>query len=172
MITCKEDLLNTYIENDNGQLKLLYTKACYDASIEKGSNSVNEGLYMQVWDGKLIHTNSHDNFKQLTLAVFKPKTKVEYVTAKYDSAWKAVKDFEDGVELFSDSLGAFNRVYDIQHVVKYYNSFCHKVETELTWQDEVNTLLDSSVTSPLYQVMDSCEDLFIEMCHLVSNANK
>lgn len=92
MITCKEDLINTYIENDHGELRDLYVEAMNLFGINAGDGkSFN---YLFSGDKKYIACMTEFNrngqsewssnyqdvmeLKKLTLSDLKPRNKVEY----------------------------------------------------------------------------------------------
>ena len=97
------------------------------------------------------------------------KTKVEYVEIDSEEAAYYFTEYDGGVYV-DGGIDDWHTV-DLQGYIDYLSSgesiIYRKVETPVTWQEDVNKLLDHRVTSPLYQVMDNCQDEFIEMCRKV-----
>ena len=188
----KEKLLNSYIENDNGELKMLYMDALSGHGVTTCAHFNPSRKYLECANacsglavygvGELFSISKGS--KQLTLADFKPKTKVEYFKLVGVPKLSELFEIFEADELYTKSMHCHKQVCSIEAVIKLFSNAgaYRKVETEVTWQDElISFITNCSDNSNLkYNVslidddsgMDLSEDEFIEMCHLVSNANK
>lgn len=190
MIKCKEDLLNTYIENDQGELRELYIKAGQRLNVNVWSNDTLKREFIscsypevETHSSTIFllggHRPYHSNSKQLTLSDFKPKlkTKVEYVKCEesLNDIAKAMIDgelfySEDGDVTYNWHDGSFDDQYGDTFIV--VGEFHRKVETEVTWQDEIS---DDRTHVYIYDLDKQVaidrmpNDMFIAMCHLVAS---
>ena len=96
MITCKEDLINTYIKNDHGELRELYLSACNKFGLHSyvGDNSdFNSEFYVESFilcnefslpdsEGVLQDSNFSSG-KEITILDLKPRTKPSYEKVEY-----------------------------------------------------------------------------------------
>ncbi|QIQ61320.1 hypothetical protein V039C_0042 [Vibrio phage V039C] len=121
MITCKQDLINTYIENDNGELRDLYIKKAIDLGVKTCDGGRFEYLLDKVtigvrdWGyGAQLEWNNREfsDAKHITLSDLKPRTKVEYEKVT-DSIFDLKDEFESGL-LFT----------------KKFNQEWHQIKTE------------------------------------------
>jgi hypothetical protein len=145
----KEKLLNTYIDDGCGELIELYAKACAHYEMEGEHFSKSWVEYHGVSDRGVMGSASGCSFykkhgrKQLILADFKPKVKVEYVSVNKEldggKFWECARDFAEGdCEFFTDGDSAL-KIHTYNTLLANYRSgmLYRKVETELTWQDEL-----------------------------------
>ncbi|AUR98912.1 hypothetical protein NVP1256O_73 [Vibrio phage 1.256.O._10N.286.45.F8] len=157
MITKKEDLMNTYIENDFGELR----KAYIDKAIELGYNhqgNRKRGLdwydlpYISIndsWDDAYVGQTADvtigirfSESKILTISDLKPRTKTEFVKCEFSREWEAVRYYNEDGELFVvDCNGNYTNVNDIsgawyEVVCKNYHNIYRKVETEIDERQE------------------------------------
>ncbi|CAH9014051.1 putative coil containing protein [Vibrio phage 455E52-1] len=157
MITKKEDLINTYIENDLGELR----KAYIDKAIELGymhQGNRERGLdwydlpYIAIndsWDDTYVGQASDakkgiafSESKLLTLSDLKPRTKTEFVKCEFDHAWEAVKAFEDGEDLYTKrSHKDFVLIDNAPDVLRFLYDLHRKVEIEI---DEKQEFIDAA----------------------------
>ena len=177
MINCKEDLLNTYIENDNGELRDLFVSTA-KAMGYKSYWEPAEYEYMEICDngygfkmyGLTSTVNLESTSKQLTLADFKPKTKVEYV--RVELAKLGGYNVQDLFFHWSESNIVNIKEVTASDMLINQHKLRLKVETEVTWKDEVKELFGDSYESLNVAKMIQCGNpKFIEMCHLASKAN-
>lgn len=155
MINKKEDLYNTYIVNDHGELRDLYLNACDKFGIKRFASFGGEMGVICVWSCNGGHSDPFELIdmgegelageEQLTLADLKPQPKrmrEEYVHCGFDREWQAVRHYNEEGELFViDCVGDFTNVNDIsgawyEVVCKSYNSLYRAVEVEVSERDE------------------------------------
>ena len=121
-------------------------------------------------------------------APLKPLTKAEYVrvdkSGDNGAFWECARDFSEvlsGVFHYMRDFELF-AVNDIDELLRHYkaNNLYRKVETEITWQGEVEEFISKSNTLTVTDfsdfIFEGADDTvvkeFIEMCHLVSSMNK
>lgn len=148
MIKCKEDLINTYIENDHGELRDLYLSKCVEFKIGWVSGKEPfEGEYGITFDvigvnsqGDLckVHDKRYLMDKKLTLSDLKPRTRTEYEKVT-ESIFDLRDEFERG-ELYGDDNGV-TKIETLAHLgacCQAGNAF-KKVEKEI---DERQDFID------------------------------
>ena len=181
------DLTNTYILNDEGELRDLYIQQINKQGIRSAIGSTVSKEWAENRECIEVDHNSHafyptlklleEKSKQITLADLKPKrTKTEHVKCAFNSAWEVVKAFESGIKLYDDhEFGDYRLIITTADVITSINSnsiYC-KVEREITWQDEIGIFIDGN--SKLRECLECAADDpngFIEMCNIVVNATK
>mgnify|MGYP001770909124 CR=1 FL=1 len=116
MITCKKDLINTYIENDHGELRDLYLSKCEDFGFLSNLGrkptemaGISAPYFgMTEIDGALSHSTNwsyaDNGCKKLTLSDLKPRTKVEYEKVTLSLSEKS-EILESGEWLYLDPDG-------------------------------------------------------------------
>jgi len=179
----KEKLLDSYIENDKGELLDAYVAAAKYHGINSYSCNTKSCCYVECYKSskdagfELVGCDSSGALeftsKQLTLADFK-RTKVEYVKCEIKVFHKLAEEYVN-TELFYAIDDQHQLITGLETLVAAYKSdiVYRKVETEITWRDEVKELFGNSYESLRVHKMIECNNpKFIEMCHLVSNANK
>ena len=152
MITKKEDLINTYIENDFGELRQAYI----DKAIELGYNhqgNRERGIdwydlpYIAIndrWDDSYVGQTADitrgirfSKSKLLTLSDLKPRTKTEFV--KVTGSIFDLKDLLENEELYfstdTDEYDYCNNERDLCAAV-YNGNIYRKVETEIDERQE------------------------------------
>lgn len=156
MITCKEDLINTYIENDYGELRDLYIEAMNIFGIR---GSVN-GRFDYLLEGERKYIACMTEFcrngqsewssnycdvralKKLTLSDLKPRAKVEYdhLDRTNFNVWDLKPLFDSG-ELYSktsegeyDQYSASSPTYMLKHFMEY--GVYRKVERQVEWWED------------------------------------
>lgn len=129
MITCKQDLINTYIENDHGELRDLYVKNAVklgfrlDWLSHSPDGPLNKIVATCHWNGEEcaftgqtsylpISTVDMSSLRKLTISDLKPRTKVGYEKVT-ESIFDLKDDFESGI-LFT----------------KKFNQEWHQIKTE------------------------------------------
>ncbi len=210
MITCKEDLMNKYAVRADKKVFGLFMDACekYGVTWSSGSAakdnvygeaaSTIHGEAASTIHGDLGHAHVafyiDNGYTKLTLSDFQPdiKTKVEYVHIKSNDIafWEIAKEFAESDICNIHFLSVHDDMVEVacnDILLSNYKSrnLYRKVETEITWRDELEEFLDGSLTchdsdSPWHHVSDDWVKFdgkfnnkdFIAMCHLVSNANK
>jgi hypothetical protein len=153
MITCKEDLLNTYILKSDKEALDLFLLKCVDLDVRWSDNTIatkytppSEALSVSraTREVELGHCDAKwyedRNFKQLTLADFKPKVKVEYVKCEFKAGWEAVKAYEIDGDLLMLVLGNYYKA-GLEQSFEDYGNLYRKVETELTLEGELNDFI-------------------------------
>lgn len=151
MITCKEDLLNTFIINDKGSLRDAYLCKLkefgfewYHQSGKPTQNHLNAFEILVNTDNKIdwnVRVNDGKvSRKQLTLSDFKP-ARTEYVKV-IGSIFKLKAELEAG-ELYHEILGSSELVVIDDESVLIYELQNENVyrKREITWQDEVEEYL-------------------------------
>ncbi|CAH9011614.1 hypothetical protein VPHF27_0014 [Vibrio phage F27] len=188
MITCKEDLMNTYIENDFGELRKTYI----DKAIELGYNhqgNRERGLdwydlpYIAIndsWDDAYVGQTSDakkgirfSESKMLTLSDLKP-TPTKFVKVK-ESIFDLKGEFEHG-ELYQKPEFArdYSLVSNVQALASALDGgFCYR-QVEVDWRDEVKKEYDAvelpvGARGNLYMGESWDEQEFVKFCHLVAS---
>ena len=131
MITCKEDLIGTFIENDNGELRDLYTSICEKMSIDGTPKDLSmnnndwlglnrECKFIGVYEGGMwIAHQYRGKEKKLTLEDLKPQTKeVEWVNG--DLVCKVNQIIPIGVFVGLDRTG--RAVVELNPVTQHANN--------------------------------------------------
>jgi hypothetical protein len=96
----------------------------------------------------------------------KPRVKVEYVEVR-DFSFDLKADFDEGTLYIDEMADEYTQLKDESEVAfNFMNGVLYKkVESEMTWQDEVVSLLGSAYgTASLSHLVEQDADLFIEMC--------
>ena len=183
MITCKEDLVNTYINNDFGELRDLYIKIALEHNVKVFGNGGYDYLLsknsigVRDWGfGPQLEWNDREfkNARLITLSDLKP-TPTKFVKVE-ESIFDLKGEFERGELYSSDCEGHYTQLKCKKrfYLAAYQDSIYRQVEID--WRDEVYawqhtakigiyTPLDITVGS----LIDSHSDKFIEMCHLVAS---
>ena len=164
MITKKEDLINTYIKNDSGELRDLYNKKAVDLGLSINAacivtssrfifTKMNHGRY-----GNVDHASSLDYLvsrygpmRELTLSDLKPRTKTEFVEC--GNLQSALDEFESmsGFEFYPDDKGCGDRINSVRYLALAYgnNSLYRKVETEIDERQEfINVAREVTSATP------------------------
>ena len=164
MITSREDLINTYIENDHGELRDLYLSECerFNLIINSACHTTDSEVIFTKLDkgkfGNVDHSGpdieyllvNYGEMKKLTLSDLKPRTKVEYELIKFESTAGAYRAMLDGEKLYSQD-GESEFLFDGKNFVGIdidggvYTLECHsnnepfyrKVERPVEWWDDV-----------------------------------
>jgi len=138
---------------------------------------------------------------KIPLEPIKPRTKVEYVKVEFDHIWEGIKAMEVGGETYFVDGNEDVQYIEIGNVPAFMRPLAmkeaiyRKVETEITWQDEVREFIagceEISVNTSFTEVLtygylngeltkEACNDdsqiafvdEFIEMCNLVTSLTK
>ncbi|CAH9011710.1 conserved hypothetical protein [Vibrio phage 191E37-1] len=181
MITCKEDLINTYIENDFGELRRAYI----DKAIELGYNhqgNRERGLdwydlpYIAIndsWDDAYVGQTADvtrwirsSESKILTLSDLKP-TPTKFVKVE-ESIFDLKEEFERG-ELHCKNLCGSDYFIKLNTEVALFG--CAAADNvyrqvEIDWRDEVEN--HRYVLNSPYFSMRNHPDKFIAMCHAIA----
>ena len=159
----KEKLMNGYVE-DADVIRDLFVEAAGFYDITVSTLNTGGGRFMMAYSNtKPLHFSD-----KLTLADFKPKTKVEYVKCDRCNVIKTA----DLDEVFIDNKGKVC-IRDASVAEFLTCQLYRRVETEFTWQDDLKDLYKVIMGEDMVDFICKLKkDDFIEMCHLVSNANK
>ena len=161
MIKCKEDLINTYIENDHGELRDLYIKKAIELGFShQGYRDRDLNWYnldfigiCEGWDNDMLgQTMSEgekiDDYecKKLTLSDLKPRTRTEY-----EKVTESIFDLRDefgrgelyfdrdrctgGIYVSSDQYQKIRDMNDFSQAA--LNNIYRKVEKEIDWRDDI-----------------------------------
>ena len=180
MITCKEDLMNTHVDNVNGKLKALFLNKCKEFGVDYFENFINNAKYIEVYSAGWLYTNRPENGRQLTIADFKPakKMNVEYVIVK-DSIFDLRDDFNGRLlywwyESDCKDKSEYVRIISEYDLTTYASSdnLYRRVETEVTWQDNAEELLELhsvSDDSDFYWYIKNDPEFVIKLSHLVAS---
>ncbi|CAM0103148.1 hypothetical protein VPH166E361_0023 [Vibrio phage 166E36-1] len=154
MVTCKEDLLNTYIKTGDKELAKLYIEALAKYNLHKLDKvpvvhyllerdhvsfsyiSVSSGSVAQWW-----HEVHMENFRELTMKDFlPPKTKTAYEKVT-ESIFDLKEEFENG-ELYYSAVGQlFTQIKGIQPLIEglYLGCVYREVgEKPVSWQEQIS----------------------------------
>ena len=184
MITCKEDLHNTWIKNDKGELRDLYISIASSFGIK--NETCMGGLpfigVFSEWEGCEIVGNTsqllfdQESRKQLTIKDLKKEkpTSTKFVKVE-ESIFDLKEEFERG-ELYMWLSDEYLVVpNETQLSILLDHKQCYR-QVEADWRDEVYTWQHTAkigIYTPLDvtvgSLIDNHSDKFIEMCHLVSS---
>ncbi|CAH9012065.1 conserved hypothetical protein [Vibrio phage 277E43-1] len=185
MITCKEDLLKTYIKTGDKELAKLYVEALAKYNLHKLDRvpvedyllerdhvsfsyiSVSSGSVAQWW-----HEVHMENFRELTMKDFlPPKTKTVYEKVT-ESIFDLKEEFENGELYYSAAGQLFTQIKGIQPLIEglYLGYVYREVEQPVSWQEEVieflkSTKVDTSAfTCDTWTIRDviNTEEVFLE----------
>ena len=193
MITCKEDLINTYIENDQGELRDLYLAKCEDFGLYINPSCYLTGsaiIFSKKCEkpfGNTDHSSpdlqylidNYGDMKQITLSDLKPRTKTVYDRVEFNHAWELVKQFELHNDIFykSSSTPTYElmSIENVQNMLrnKYPVSLYRKVEKEIDWRDEVYNKFQSSGyhwSTQIGEVINDESDCFLDLCRVALRA--
>ena len=183
MITCKEDLIGTYISTKDSELVDRYLAECqkYGFKWFNGKDAKSKA-----YSGKFIGLNTditlsigdcseryflNKKCKRLTISDFKP-TRTEYVKVT-DSIFNLKSDFEKG-EFYEKVIG-YHKIDSEGYLAGAWSdgNLYRKVEREITWQDEIQRLYPIMITAGVVSGKRLlAESEFIEMCHKVYHLTK
>lgn len=178
MINCKADLMNTHVDNVDGELKKAFIESCNKHGVTLAMNiPCDSAKYLEAFSYGMCYTNIPENGRKLTIEDFK-KTKVEYVQC-IDTIFNLRKDFEDGDLYTKIHKHDFDCMIKItcSHVLScnlYDEVAYRRVETEVTWLDELADKYPVHIQGDIIEltVTEFHKDTFAEMCSFVHNANK
>lgn len=185
MITCKEDLMNTYIVNDKGALRDAYLAICgkfnlhnlesekFKAEFYADSYIVCNSYSLPTSEWLLqSHASADDSIlSRVVMSDLKP-TRTEYVKVT-DSIFDLKADFEKG-ELYEKDSGYCKLISESDFAFAYReNAIYRKVEREITWQDELERLYPvNAINGHVSFKQLITYEQFIEMCHKVYHLTK
>lgn len=136
MITCKEDLVNTYIENDNGVLRDVYVSLC---NLHDQSRARRAGYYIHGYIGICHQWNDGRDIRQGSI---KPDAKQLTLTDLLPTAYENTKVYsldEDVIRKYAELCGVeYN--YDTTHLSGEYVGISGVIEGS----DEVARFTDDS----------------------------
>lgn len=148
MITKKEDLINTYIENEPETTKT-YIELCNKFGIHfewngDSSGEINEqnAKYVEIYRGAYYFTNLPGDIKKLTLSDLKPRTKVEYEKANFEpeEIWKAFKEHQEVGFLYVKTSGEYecllDGVFNLAMAISQGDQLYRKVERPVEWWED------------------------------------
>lgn len=141
MITCKEDLINTYIENDQGELRDLYLEKCDEFGIKTDKSRLYHAKSQtvgaldrdfEVWGN--LHPRTIDKCRKLTLSDLKP-TKQYAVLHKGGSY-----SFQSDKPIGNDVVACF----DLAHSEKPLSEdfFDEKPRTKVGYEKVTESIFD------------------------------
>ena len=182
-------------------------KTVVDAELEEVAKALYEKMKPRSnscsWD--CLFDSSKDVYVKMASAnkvePVKPRTKVEYVKVEFDHIWEGIKAMEVGGETYFVDGNEDVQYIEIGNVPAFMRPLAmkeaiyRKVETEITWQDEVREFIagceEISVNTSFTEVLtygylngeltkEACNDdsqiafvdEFIEMCNLVTSLTK
>ncbi|AUR87856.1 hypothetical protein NVP1105O_13 [Vibrio phage 1.105.O._10N.286.49.B4] len=182
MITCKEDLINTYVKTDGEELVRLYLEKCKefgftwfsgaDISSYKPNGSavgLNKDITLSVTNGSLDYFDD-ENCRELTLSDLKP-TPTKFVKVE-ESIFDLKGEFERSELYSSDCEGHYTqlkcekKLYLAAHQDSVYR------QVEIDWRDEVRKLDESAIFHDggnLFLIIDSNSNDFVSMCHEIAS---
>lgn len=192
MITCKEDLINTYIENDHGELRDLYIKKAIEFGFShQGYRDRNLDWYnlgfigiCEGWGNDRLGQSMVENekindyeCKKLTLSDLKPRTRTEYEKVT-ESIFDLRDEFERG-ELYCkfEHAREYTQITNAQTLSQaLHRGYCYRlVEKEIDWRDESHGYLANKTgfhwSTPIAEVINDESDCFLELCRVTLRAN-
>lgn len=193
MITCKEDLMNTYIRNDNGELLELYIASClefgFHLSPAFNDSKLLDDEFMFIAtgiDGDSVWAvnNRYDAMtSQLTISDLKvkqPKPSPTKFVKVEESIFDLEDEFERG-ELYEKGSNYTKLISESDFAFAYRENAIYR-QVEIDWRDELDSYLDSissldsnfdekvtlefSGSKFAYNLSD---DEFVAACHLVAS---
>ncbi|AOQ26676.1 hypothetical protein [Vibrio phage 2E1] len=178
MITCKEDLINTYIVKGDDALTKAYISACKEYvdvyALQCDRWPEDRHLY---FSSKCKHIQSGEcdtsKYKEITLKDLKSKP-TKFVKVE-GSIFDLKEEFERGELYSSDCDGHYTQLKCEKklYLAAHQDSVHRKVEID--WRDEVNSyFLKTKVLGVDCTIEESIEtnfynDEFISLCHLVAS---
>lgn len=185
MIKCKEDLINTYIENDRGELRDLYISALGRFGVDTCESDEHFLIYEPddyphmdtAGSGWYNYTNS----RRLTLSDLKPRTRTEYVKVT-ESIFGLRDEFERG-ELYHkfEHAREHSKVKNTESLSQALNNGCcyRKVEKEIDWREDVSNFVDDKYSYITIHENGEVDALlaspsninFLELCRVALRAN-
>lgn len=115
----------------------------------------------------------------------KPRTMVKYEKWNFECAWHAIKAFEDGERIYTKrSHKDYILIDNAPDVLRFLYDLHERIETPITWQEELYDYLDSSCEmsddfddsftigiegKPLEFNLN--DDEFVDMCKFVASLN-
>ena len=190
MITCKEDLHNTWIKNDKGELRDLYISIAASFGI-KNETRMSElpfiGIFSEWGECGFVGNTSQlllgqESRKQLTIKDLKKEKPTKFVKVE-ESIFDLKGEFERG-DLYQKPEFArdYSLVSNVQALASALDGgFCYR-KVEIDWRDELDSYLDS--ISNLDSIFDEkvtlefsgskfaynmSDDEFVAACHLVAS---
>ena len=197
---------NTYVEclDWTWPEKLLYIKSCVGDEIPHNmlcgyaAHSKDE-ILTEYMHAKYLYCNergmmSYDdrdlskpviarNQRKIELSSLKPKrTRTEYEKVEFNSAWEAVKAFEDGdvfhTHFISDGWVVVDQVQQVIPNWQLGKLYC-KVEKEIDWREEVSNFVDDKYSYITIHENGAVDSLlaassninFLELCRVALRAN-
>ena len=175
------DLRGTFIKNKEGELRDLWVAECE----KQGFNLYNTHTlaitreFLEVFDGKIYATDDVEiDAREITLEDLKLKsTKTEFVKVEMKDAHKYHTN-ELFFEYSSEKIDPLKEV-DAAFFIINQHKLVRKVDREVTWQDEVNEILDNCTNSEnekailkedgLYMDAFLPLDAIIEISHLIAS---
>lgn len=185
MITCKEDLMNTYIVKGDDVLTKAYISACNEYvdvyALQCDRWPKDRHLYFNT---KYKHIQSGEcdtsKYKEITIKDLKPKP-TKFVKVE-ESIFDLRGEFERGELYSSDCEGHYTQLKCKKkfYLAGYQDSAYRQVEID--WRDELDSYLDSisnldsnfdeKVTLELSEskfVYNMSDSEFVAACHLVAS---
>lgn len=189
MITCKEDLMNTWIENDNGELTKAYLEACSKFGlVTKGDGNkatmetfmLMENIGVCKDDGAITCSDfwdySENGCKQLTIDDMKREVKKEKPTpTKFvkveESIFDLREEFERG-ELYAVNGREKHFVINNEGWLTNAKSNGNVYrQVKVDWRDEMAEF--TGLGKSFYTWIDCIDNMydfdFVEMCHKVAS---
>ena len=189
MITCKEDLIGTYILNDSGELREMYIKKAleFGLSVNSACLTTSSDLIFtksQSADfGMVDHALTIEHLKrtygtrEVTLVDLKPTT-TKFVKVE-ESIFDLRSEFERGELFTKKAWGEYALIKEDTHLASLYEMQSHENskigiyrQVEIDWRDEVKKLDKYALFhdgGKLFLIIDSNSNDFISMCHEVAS---
>lgn len=193
MIKCKEGLINTYIENDFGELRDLYLAKCEEFGIcaddidkNSGTIGVLDRCDISMWHNLMERTI--DKCRKLTLSDLKSRTRTEYEKVT-ESIFDLRDEFERGELYFTangdiDNMRVIETELHLVQLLKSHMEFTNRgyvyrsTEKQVDWREEVHAWQHTKkvgIYTPLdfvvSDLIESHPDKFLELCRVALRAN-
>lgn len=124
-------------------------------------------------DSKHSVLTSFDDFYDEFIAPPKPKTKIEYVKCEFNSAWEAVKAFEEGENLYTGTVNTkimLDNYSEVADEVMNGSDIYRRVEREVTWQDDVIDSMDAiSLNCTIAHLIDFSPETLIKLSGIIAS---
>lgn len=190
MITCKEDLMNTYVKNTpelrRGFLSLAVkfglidskSKVCEsseDAMVAYWQNVTGDNPTVGCWLAYAYQIK--EECRELTISDLE-STPTKFVKVE-ESIFDLKGEFERGELFTKKAWGEYVLIKEDTHLASLYEMQSHENskigiyrQVEIDWRDEVKKLNKSAIfhdDGDLFLVIDSNSSDFISMCHEIAS---
>lgn len=186
MITCKEDLMNTWIKNDLGELRDLYSSVCNKFGIAKFRGCKLDLKVIAAYSCgggvndlcELIDMDEDEQRGEMTELTMKDLAKPTRFVKVEESIFDLKEEFEKG-ELYEKGSGYTKLISESDFAFAYRENAIYR-QVEIDWRDELVSLVDSCECldldvhlrcfdkTPAVPYEEKLHSEFISLCHKVA----